>query len=145
MYTFMPAAVLACYLCRPMLPWYPRWSDWDALAEGCGLDCFLVMPLHCANQDMGALLVTSASPVSLDKYGRKLAGDLGHALSQAVYTLACIGQMKASDRIIHDILPEKVRQGVDSCTVSTQLHVHGVSQPVVWLFALTEHAQRTYC
>jgi hypothetical protein len=69
---------------------------------------------------MGALLVTAASPVSLDKYSRKLAGDLGHALSQAVYTLACIGQMKASDRIIHDILPEKVRARlIPSCQPPT--------------------------
>lgn len=72
------------------------------------MHCFLVVPLHCADQDLGALLVTSGSPVSLDKYTHKLALDLGHALSQAVYTLACIGQMRAGDRIIKDMLPDKV-------------------------------------
>jgi hypothetical protein len=104
------AWTLPCLMRPCVLVWllHGRWPDWDVLAEACGLDCFLAVPLHCANQDMGALLVTSSSPVTLDRYLRKLASDLGHALSQALYTLACIGQMRAGDQIIHDILPEKV-------------------------------------
>jgi hypothetical protein len=77
------------------------------------MDAFLVVPLACAGQDQGALLITSRAPVSLDKYSRLLAADLGHALSQTLYTLSCIGQMRAGEAIIADIMPEQVRPNPD--------------------------------
>jgi hypothetical protein len=83
------------------------------------MDGFLVVPLTCAGQDQGALLVTSRAPVSLDRYMRKLASDLGHALSQTLYTLSCIGQMRAGEQIIHDILPEQVRDAAGTPVAST--------------------------
>jgi hypothetical protein len=80
----------------------------EELANEHEMDGFLVVPLACAGQDQGALLVTSRAPVSLDKYSRLLAADLGHALSQTLYTLSCIGQMRAGEAIIADIMPEQV-------------------------------------
>jgi hypothetical protein len=85
-----------------------RYGDLEHLADSCGMDGFLVVPLACAGQDQGALLVTSRAPVLMDRHMRKLASDLGHALSQTLYTLSCIGQMRAGEQILHDMLPEQV-------------------------------------
>jgi hypothetical protein len=46
--------------------------------------------------------------VSIDRYLRRLAGDVAQSLSQTLYTLSCIEQMRAGEQIINDILPEKV-------------------------------------
>jgi hypothetical protein len=85
-----------------------RYPDLQKFATSCGLDTFLVVPLAYAHQDMGALLVAARAPVSLDWHSRQLAADLGAALSQALYTLSCVQQMRAGDQIIHDVLPQKV-------------------------------------
>jgi hypothetical protein len=72
------------------------------------MESFLLVPLACAGNDLGALLLASSPPAYVDKYGTMLATDLGLALSQTLYTLACIGQMRAGQQILHDIMPEKV-------------------------------------
>jgi hypothetical protein len=87
---------------------YRRLTDLDTLATTYGMESFLLVPLACAGNDLGALLLASSPPAYLDKYGTMLATDLGLALSQTLYTLACIGQMRAGQQILHDIMPEKV-------------------------------------
>jgi hypothetical protein len=85
------------------------YGDWEALAADYGMDGFLTAPLSCAEEAMGALVLAASTPVSLDRYLRRLAGDVAQSLSQTLYTLSCIEQMRAAEQIIHDIMPEKVK------------------------------------
>eukprot|EP00878_Enallax_costatus_P013853 GHUV01014488.1.p1 GENE.GHUV01014488.1~~GHUV01014488.1.p1 ORF type:complete len:755 (+),score=246.91 GHUV01014488.1:294-2267(+) len=84
-------------------------SDWRDLARSYGTDCFLAVPLCFAQHDMGTLLLMSSQAAALDKHVRKLVIELGLVVSQTLYTLLCMQQMRAGDYIINDILPEKVR------------------------------------
>lgn len=85
-----------------------RCDDLQVLAETYGCDSFLVVPLACAGQDQGALLLTAKSPVSLDTYVTRLAKDLGAALAHTLYTVSCVAELQANKHIIQDIMPEKV-------------------------------------
>lgn len=85
-----------------------NFSDWRDLARTYGMDCFLAVPLCFAQHDMGTLLLMSSQPAALDKHVRKLVLELGLVVSQTMYTLLCMQQMRAGDHIINDILPEKV-------------------------------------
>lgn len=89
-----------------------NFSDWRDLARTYGMDCFLAVPLCFAQHDMGTLLLMSSQPAALDKHVRKLVLELGLVVSQTMYTLLCMQQMRAGDYIINDILPEKVRDCV---------------------------------
>jgi hypothetical protein len=73
------------------------------------VDSIMVVPLACAGQDLGALVLAARLPAALDAHLQRLAADLGHALSQTLYTLSCIGQMRQGEAIIQDIMPQKVR------------------------------------
>lgn len=66
------------------------------------------MPLACAGQDQGMLLLMAKAPVHIHSGMRRLADDLCVAVGQALFTLACINQIKAGEQIIQDIMPEQV-------------------------------------
>jgi hypothetical protein len=72
------------------------------------VDSIMVVPLSCAGGFLGSLVLVARLPAVLDAHLQRLASDLGHALSQTLYTLACIGQMRAGEQIIQDIMPQKV-------------------------------------
>lgn len=87
-----------------------RFADWASLAKECRSDTFLVAPLaYATQQNFGAILLSCTSPVAMDVHLRNLATDLSHALSQTLYTLACVRQVKAGETIIHDVMPQQVR------------------------------------
>ena len=73
---------------------------------------FFVAPLSFAHYDMGALLLVSSDPINIDKYACKLAVEMSLVLSQTLYTLLCMEQLRAGEQIINDVMPEKVRIGV---------------------------------
>jgi hypothetical protein len=78
------------------------------LAQEYGQVSFLVAPLSFAQLDMGALILMSSTPANIDKYACKLAVELSLVLSQTLYTLLCMEQLRAGEQIINDVLPEKV-------------------------------------
>jgi hypothetical protein len=78
------------------------------LAEDYGFTAFLLVPLSCAGQDHGVLLLATSTPSRLRRQVCRLAEDLGAALGQALYILACIAHFHAGEQIIQDIMPEKV-------------------------------------
>jgi transcriptional regulator with GAF, ATPase, and Fis domain len=102
-----------------------RYEDWADLAAAHGVDSIMVVPLTCAGQDLGALVLAARLPAVLDAHLQRLASDLGHALSQTLYTLACIGQMRAGEAIIQDIMPQKVNLSDMTCMMTRPRMSHG--------------------
>jgi class 3 adenylate cyclase len=101
--------------------------------DQCGQTTFLVVPLSFAHRTLGALVVTSKSPVSLNKYLRKLAVELSFALAQILYTRLCIEQLRAGNEIINDVLPQPVaehlrRRVISARSASMTLSVSGLDQ-----------------
>lgn len=78
------------------------------LADTYGFTAFLLVPLSCAGEDHGVLLLAANTPSRLRRHVCRLAEDLGAALGQALYTLSCISHFHAGEQIIKDIMPEKV-------------------------------------
>jgi hypothetical protein len=88
---------------------HTHFSDWQQLADSYGAECFLAVPLCFAQQDLGCLLLAAAQPAAVDKYVRKLVIELGLVVTQTLYTLLCMQQMRAGDHIINDMMPQQVR------------------------------------
>ncbi len=83
-------------------------SDWQDYHTDCAMNAFHVVPLSYAQHCVGALLVMTSEPANLDTYACKLHVELAGILAQALYTARAEEQINVDQRILSDILPDKV-------------------------------------